>query len=451
MNLKTCCRFLCLVIASIASAVGQTDTWPIAPANDTEPSAYSFLPHVLRDVDVVTLGESIHMTREFPLVRIGMIKKLNQYLGFHTLAMEGSPVDLWATQDRYLASRKQEQDRKDAMSGLLRMWNSAEMEQLFAYEAASWSGAQPLYITSYDIQPGIGLGTPGQHAFTLLSRRLHTYKEPPAGFDEATWIRDIDRTRCPAGVNSDDMAANRAIDRLQQWIQIALPEVHSRYPNLPHAAVLELLPASLRRSLALCAPPGLTYWDIVGNVREREASQYTLELQRALSNGKLMLWAHMHHACYFPESLASRLRTQLGSRIYSIGLLSDGGSAIVIYSNKNDDLGYAWLNPATGNLRAWLDQRGPGALFANLRNNPDPVFASSVEVQYESAILKAKLPELMDGAVWVRHVHPPDYPAGLQVLFSIWHDRYRLAALVLFASASIFTGWLVSTRRRYEQ
>ncbi len=451
MSFKSC-RFLCsLFVASIVSfAFGQANTWPISPSGYTQASTYSFLPPLLRDVDIVSLGESIHMTHEFPLVRLGIIKELNQNLGFHTVAFEGSPVDLWVTQDRFLASGKQEQDVKEAMSGLFRIWNTAEIEQLFAYEAASWSSAQPLYITSYDIQPGLGIGTPHQQVFTLLSQRLRTYAEPPAGFNQAAWLRDIDRTRCPAGVTPQDAAANRAIDQLQQWIQLALPQVQSRYPNLPHATILQLIPGNLRRSLNLCPPPGLTYWDIVGTVREQQASQYTLELQRALPDAKLMLWAHLHHAGYFPGSVATRLRTQLGLRLYSLGVLSDGGSAIVIYSDRNDDVGYTWLHPARGALRTWLDRHGPGNLYVNLHGNPDPVFAAPVEIQYESGILETKLPQLINGAIWIRRVHPPHYPPGVQIFLSVWHVRYEIAALAvaLLAALGIFLAWRFRKRRR---
>src|SRR5262245_55945737 len=66
-------------------------------ANDFSSAAqWQFLPLILPDVDIVALPEPIHMTHEFPVVRLGVIKFLNEQMGFHVLAMEGSAVDAWA-------------------------------------------------------------------------------------------------------------------------------------------------------------------------------------------------------------------------------------------------------------------------------------------------------------------------------------------------------------------
>ena len=46
--------------------------------NYTSAEQYSFLSPIVEDVSLVMLGESIHLTHEFPLVRIGMIKYLNE-------------------------------------------------------------------------------------------------------------------------------------------------------------------------------------------------------------------------------------------------------------------------------------------------------------------------------------------------------------------------------------
>ena len=67
---------------------------------------YSFLTPIINDKDIVLLGESIHLTREFPLVRIGMIKYLNQNYGFNIIALEWGAADYWAAQDILLSSQK---------------------------------------------------------------------------------------------------------------------------------------------------------------------------------------------------------------------------------------------------------------------------------------------------------------------------------------------------------
>ncbi|MDP7336769.1 MAG: hypothetical protein QF648_02865 [Candidatus Marinimicrobia bacterium] len=55
--------------------------------NYTIAEQYSFLSPIVEDVSLVMLGESIHLTHEFPLVRIGMIKYLNKNEDFNIIAM----------------------------------------------------------------------------------------------------------------------------------------------------------------------------------------------------------------------------------------------------------------------------------------------------------------------------------------------------------------------------
>lgn len=380
------------------------------------------------------------MTHEFPLVRLGIVRELNEQLGFHTLAFEGSPLDLWATQDRFLASARKPEDAKAATGGLLRIWDDPEYEQILEYEAKSWSSSSPLYLTAWDIQPGNGSTTQGSEAFRLFAHQLHRYAAPPAGLDEATWLRDIDRTRCQTGVRANDPAALRAIDDLRQWISLAQPTVQNAYPALPHATVLALIPGSLQRSMALCPPLGKTYWDVVGKVREEQAAVYTLELQDALPGHKLILWGHTHHAGYFPGSVASRLRETLGARIYSLSLFSDGGGAILLYSNgAREDLGYARLCKAQGTLRSWLRKHGGTPLFVDLRGNTDSFFQRPQTIQLEGSCEPVPLRQIADGIIWVPNVHPPHYQIKWLLIFTLWHVRWVLCGglvLVVFAAAA---------------
>jgi erythromycin esterase-like protein len=98
---------------------------PVQNLDDTDlgsPRQWTFLAARRRGVDIVSLPEPIHMTHEFPLVRAGIVECLNEHMGFRVLAMECSAVDAWATQDRFLASDKTEQDAADAQLAVLARW-----------------------------------------------------------------------------------------------------------------------------------------------------------------------------------------------------------------------------------------------------------------------------------------------------------------------------------------
>ena len=149
---------------------------------------YSFLSPIINDKDVVLLGESIHLTREFPLVRIGMIKYLNQYHEFKVIAMEGGAADYWAAQDILFSSEKNESDFTEALSAFPFIWNTPEVQKLIEYQASTLQNANPLYITAYDVQQGIGQGSKNEKAFKLLAERLMLYSDPPENFILEDWV-----------------------------------------------------------------------------------------------------------------------------------------------------------------------------------------------------------------------------------------------------------------------
>jgi erythromycin esterase-like protein len=159
--------------------------------NYTDPNQFAFLSNILDGVEVVSLGESIHMTHEFPLVRLGIIRHLNENMGFHVLAMEGSAEDIWVAQDRFLNSPHTSADAEDAQKGLFGLWNTPEVRQLFEYESGSWGSASPFYITAYDIQPGSGSNSHGIDVFRMLADRLKGYASAPQGLDVAQWMTDL--------------------------------------------------------------------------------------------------------------------------------------------------------------------------------------------------------------------------------------------------------------------
>src|ERR1700712_4754258 len=124
-------------------------------------SQFAFLAPVLKGVEIVSLGESIHLTSEIPRVRVGIIRYLTERAGFQMLGMEGSAEDLWVAQDRLLNSSRSEEDVSQALRGFFPIWNTNDVRELLAFEARTWSTSRPLYVAAYDIQPGTSQGAPG--------------------------------------------------------------------------------------------------------------------------------------------------------------------------------------------------------------------------------------------------------------------------------------------------
>ena len=439
---------LLLLLGSGANADPPSDVHPIS-ADFTNPPQYAYLGPLLNGVEVVSLAESIHMTREFPLIRLGMLQYLNQNLRFGMLAFEGSPVNLWATQDQFLsADEPQAGAVAQANAGLFGLWNTGEIRRLFEYERRTWSTSHPLYVTAYDIQPGSGRSTQGTDAFELLSLRLKRYAPAPPGFDQSQWIASLAplTSACSDYTPANASGIEEAIAALETWIASAAPAVERRFPNLPHAAVLRLIPENLRASLMRCQSlgSGNRDWALYKTTRDKLASKFALALKAAAPGGKLMLWAHTSHLFYDADksstSVGELLHDALGSRLYTIAGFALGGGTLVIYNDTTDDFGYAFVGGGgAGEIASQLHAPCSPACFLDMRGTTVPELLSPRPVWWESHREQLALAKNFDAVFFVGHVHAPEVPLAFWLL-SANHYKWELAGVagVLLAALAAF-------------
>jgi erythromycin esterase-like protein len=456
--LKQC--WLAALLLLPAGLAAQTPVaHPLEIADGADPAQYAFLSPVLKDAEVVSLAESIHMTHEFPLARTGMVRWMNEHLGFRVLALEGSPEDLWLSQDAFL---RDPSNLAESTSGIFSVWNTAEMRQLFAYEASTWGSQHPLYITAYDIQPGTGRASSGARVFQMLAQRLSEYAPAPAGFDGAAWTASLgELTSVCGGFKPEDaekIAANIGV--LQEWTERAAPKVEAAFPGLPHAAALGMIPENLRASLALCqgyASGGASGAGLYKTTRDRTAAQFALRLKQAAPGQKLILWAHTSHLSYDAEgnstSVGEILHASLGPKLYTVGAFAESGGTIMLFSDWNDVIGYGRIWGVSGALKRELDESCAEVCFFDLSGlGADSVFAQPQRIWFEMLPRRIALARDFDGIIWVRRVHPPRMP--LSALLTWCSPRYRrwLAAvglaLLLAAFCAIWIARAIARRRR---
>lgn len=415
---------------------------PIDSSHYTDEAQYAFLQSATANAEVVSLVESIHVTHEFPLVRLGMIKQLKNE-GFRTLAFEGSAADLWTTQDILLSSPRTPQDIHAAQRGLFPLWNTPEMYQIFEYEVASWASDNPFYITAYDVQPGTGQETRGAKVFQMLATQLSHYATPPAGFAIEQWAKILDplTSACSQYSPMEQAQITAAITQLEGWTNTAAPEIQRRYPSLPHARILKLLPENLRASLRLCEGLGERTshrdWSTYKDIRDAEASRYALELKEAIGN-KLLLWAHASHLLYNGEahpSVGELLHERLGDKVYTIALFATGGGTIVLFSDVNDLIGYTRIPAPPATLYEEISNLCPSDCFVDLRTSTSPAFTSSQKIWVENGLRPILLASAADAAVFIRGVHAPDMP--LPKLLILGALAYVKPPRVWFVSATV--------------
>jgi len=427
-------------------------------ADGADEAQYGFLTAALKGAEVVSLAESIHMTHEFPLARLGMVRWMNEHLGYGVLAMEGSPEDVWVSQDAFLRGPA---DVADSTSGLFAVWNTAEMRRLFAYEASTWGTRHPLYITAYDIQPGTGMGSRGARVFELLAGRLAQYAPPAKGFDQAAWVDSLNplTMTCGAFKAEDAERVGEAIGALQEWIGRAAPAVDAAFPMVPHGTALRLVPENLRASLALCEQyvgGGASGAALYKPTRDRNAAQFALRLKAVAPGQRLILWAHVSHLFYNAEgwttSVGQILHAELGPRLYTVGAFAAGGGTLMWFSDWNDIMGYGRVWGVSNALKRALDGGCPAVCFYGLRG-ADGVLSRPERVWVEAwPFQRMALAKDFDGIVWVRDVHPPEMT--LRELVASCTPRYweRLAvgvgAVLLCLCMAVWLGWLVRRKVR---
>ncbi|WP_158819705.1 erythromycin esterase family protein [Granulicella sp. S156] len=452
---------LALLIAGGSSSLLQAQRAEPLDLNAPTDEQYAFLSPLLKDVEVVSLAESIHITHEFPLARLGIVRWINQNSGYRVLAFEGSPEDMWISQDDFI---KHPDNASDSTSGLFPLWNTEEMSSIFAYERSTWSSSHPLYITAYDIQPGTSRGTQGPSVFGLLQEHLVQYAPPPSGFNAAAWEAALTPLigACGNYESSEEEKAEQAIELLEQWIAIAAPRVEAAYPNLPmHAAALRLIPQNLRQSLALCQTVGgaevsQRNWRTYKQTRDRLAAQYALSLKMASPNRKLILWAHLSHLFYDSEgkntSVGEILHQTLGPRLYTIGTFALGGGTIVLFSNPNDDYGYTRVFGISRGIKAFTTRHCPEVCFTDLRHlPPDSPMAGPQRLWFEATPMTLPLADDVDGAIWVKNVHTPHLRVSPLLFLIMVGKHYVPAAVSLMVLFLVLLLWLAYRRRQRKQ
>jgi len=419
------------------------------------PGACSFLERSVREASIVQLGESIHVTAEFPRARLQLVRYLHEQMGFDVLALEGSLTQAWLAQEHlYRSSEPVDRRIEQAQRlGWFKLWNTVEMRELMAYIELSRQTPRPLYLTSFDVQTGasaeFGMG---QSVLTSLVESLESFGTPPPAV-HATKNELVAAlapvVQCPigdpSGLGSARAPAASAIDAIETWIDAITPAV-MRERLAAHLAALRLIPDNLRDHVTLCEHA--TSWQ---KTRDELNADNALQLREQVSAAhKIILWAHHSHVGYNANgtripSMGQHIRERVGREVYTVGLFAGGGQFLDVAPLSVHRL------PALNKVgvERLLDAVGGQSYFVDLRSLPttDPSagwlvpMSSRMEGRWtRSAVLARDF----DGAVYFRQVHPgtgmvPDGAFAVLRVFGFFVDHFITTALVVFASLV----WLV--------
>ena len=409
------------------------------------PATFEFLSTTAGRASIVALGESLHVTAEFPLARLEVVRFLHERLGFDVLALEGSETQAWLAQE-FLYRTPPGTDGRIARAQQMawfKLWNTSQMGELLSYVDASQRTGRPLYLASFDVQTGASAEfalTPT--VLTALFDRLESFGPNAGQITKSGLVSALApviqcQIGASGGLGAAKASALTAIDSIQSWIGAVSPAVARQRPAA-HVAALRLIPDNLRDHVDLCEHA--TTWQKTRD--ELNADNALMLRERVSAMHKIILWAHHSHVFYNTAgsripSMGEHLRARVGTEIYTIGLFAGFGRFLDVAPLSVHSL------PAINKVgvERLLDAVGPDSYFVDLTTLPVTDAkagwrmpqSSRMEGRWTRSTVLAKD---FDGALYIRHVGPgtgmvPDGAFTVLQLFGLGVD-HPLPAVTVF-------------------
>ena len=416
----------CALLPAISATVVCAQTTPIVldPRRPYAAADYAFLASAVGSSRVVALGESIHVTREMPRVRLQMVRYLHEQMGFNVIAFEGALVDAWTAQEHAYRHQGTLEERAATMKRetLFGLWQTAPMQDVLAYALSTQATDHPLYVTSFDLQPGMArvYGGSEQQSMQAFFAALAPYDAAIKPARIAQWSEKLGAALACAS-NSD---ADPVVDEVEAWLNGVVAANIARERPAVHAAALRLVPTMLRSRLRLCHEwvadkrSMITYQ----RVRDELNAQQVLDELRALpGRPKLMLWAHHSHIHYNSlgksvPSMGQHLHDALHDGIYTIGVFAQGGYAIDTATiDQAHGLGILLAlapkpvpNGPRWSVEQQLSEQSPHDFFLDLRNGWKELANAGTSRLENNGRMPTALSADFDGAVLLHQVSGTD-------------------------------------------
>ena len=181
--------------------------------------ASSEISRAVGSSEIVSLGESIHLTNEMPRARLGIVRQLHQQKGFDVLAFEGATIDAWTAQENAYRSKEALRARVRTFSqqALFGLWQTDAMADVVRYALSTQGGEAPLYVASLDIQPGAarGLGGSSENSLKAFLTTGKAVGAAPTMAQQGDWLTALG----PALSCKAPLTRPEALASLTTWIK----------------------------------------------------------------------------------------------------------------------------------------------------------------------------------------------------------------------------------------
>lgn len=426
---------------------------------------YVFLKDAVGARSIVQLGESIHVTSEFPRARLRLIQYLHEEMGFDVLAFEGSLIDTWLAQEFIYRSNLPERDKaSQAMRiAFFGLWQTDPMREVLEYVIRTQSTPHPLYLSDFDIQPGMSRANRGAAA------SLGAFLDALRVYDPSANAAEVDswKTTLAPALNCDASAAGADVPvPLDAWINKTATTVAAQRPAM-HAEALRLVPSFIRARLAHCQAVREANGSrrVYQAERDRLNAANAIELQSRVSQShRILLWAHHSHVNHNATgkntpSMGQHLLAAAPNSLYTIGLFAGGGSAYDAF--RLDQPGILGFFPkplrAIGDygVESSLSRASDRDFFADF-TAPGKLPDEWLQPSFGRAETSLKMPLILardfNAAVFIQKVHPASlrlFPPWLSPLLTLGGFVMHPFVLGLLTALIVLKlGIWISRRRR---
>ncbi len=440
---------------------------PIDLNQPYRPTDYAFLDAAVGPRPVVALGESIHVTREMPLVRQRIVRYLHEQKGFNVLALEGSLMDAWTAQEHVYANGNPgaaaaQLFTREALFGL---WQTEPMEAVVAEALKPASGAPPIYLTSFDIQPGMARAYGGSSEQSLGAFLAAVSALEPS-MSKKQLHEWTDRLSPSLECKSSQTDA-QALSDLEHWIDGPAAIAASSNRSSMHVAVLKLVPTMLNYRLQQCSNWLGANKSMKVYQQSRDAFNAKLALALLADFPKMILWAHHSHLNYNSQgesipSMGQHLHLALGDKLYTIGVFALDGAAMDT-SKVDDAKGLCVVtalaakplpDDARFSVERSLAALSKSDFFIDLKNAPAALAQPGFSRLETTGRMHTVLSRDFDGAIFLHEVNGAvlDFlPRPLNAAISLvgWiYQHIIFAALSVLLLVAAITRWFVRLRSR---
>ncbi len=341
---------------------------------------FSHLKPILKDVQIVGLGETSHGTREIFQMKHRMLEFLVKEMGFTIFGIEASHVGCRPINDYVLYGKGNSRDALSAQG--FWVWNTEEVIDMIEWMRdynKTVTEDKKVQFVGFDTQM-TALDTAYKNVSSFVNN-IEERMRPRMGLD--TIIDQLKDQQKRREILKDGLAIRTKLHQLMSYL--VLNEL--RFVHTNSRSTYESVLSDLRKIIqGVESGDQKLEKELQYNIRDEYMAQTVLEvLQKKGQEAKMVLWAHNSHISKnidshvngYKKPLGSVLKGYIGKKYYAIGFSTFKGSFQArnysVENDKFDKVASFKIYPSEeGSLDWYFEKSKKDIFFINFNDKSHP-------------------------------------------------------------------------------